>query len=261
MKVVTIERPHEWTHANLYGLADLHIGDPNCRIDLIKRYLKDIENDPNAVVVLNGDFMNTAVRNSVSDVYGDIMTPQQQCEYVADILDPIRDKIVGATTGNHEFRTHKDDGLDITRMALRELGKIDLYDPNGLGIVFKFGSPNQKAHHNKSGYMAYSIYMTHGIGGGRKEGAKAIRMGEMARICDADIYIHAHTHLPMAFKENFGRIDLRTGKYTEQTKTFVNLTAWLQWGGYGQSHEYVPGAIANPLIRLDGSFKQTSVTI
>ena len=53
-------------------------------------------------------------------------------------------------------------------------------------------TPKKQAAVVRLRQMCYTIYTTHGRGGGRKEGAKAIRLADMASIVDADIYIHSH---------------------------------------------------------------------
>ena len=123
MHTVKVDYPASWDHANLYPLADLHIGDPHSLSGLIAERMEQIKNDPNGLVILNGDLLNTALRHSVSDVYGEKLTPMGQIERLVDILTPIKNKIIGVTTGNHEYRVYKEDGLDIMRLVCRELGR------------------------------------------------------------------------------------------------------------------------------------------
>ena len=96
----------------------------------------------------------------------------------------------------------------------------------------------------------YTIYCTHGSGGGRKEGAKAIRLADMANIVDADIYIHSHTHLPMIMKQGFYRVDRLNGSAQRVDKLFVNTSAMLNYGGYGEAYEFKPSSMDCPVIYL-----------
>lgn len=260
MHSVTIERPAEWSKARLYVLSDLHIGDKHSDREAIEEHIKTIYEDEFGLVILNGDLMNTATRSSISDVYGETLKPSEQLETTAALLDPIKDKIIGATSGNHEARIYKADGVDMTRLLCRELGVADVYAPEGVLMFLKFG---QGALHGgrQASKLIYTIYATHGSGGGRKEGAKAVRLADMASLVDADIYIHSHTHLPMVMKESFFRVDVQNGKAVPVSKLFVNTSASLTYGGYGQSQEFKPACLDCPVIALDGLKKRSSATL
>lgn len=99
------------------------------------------------------------------------------------------------------------------------------------------------------------------IGGGRKEGAKAIRLADMAAIVDADCYIHSHTHLPMVMKQSFYRVSAGNCSVAKVSKLFVNTGAALDYGGYGQAQEYKPASHETPVIHLEASHKRMSATL
>ena len=109
--------------------------------------------------------------------------------------------------------------------------------------------------------MCYTLYLLHGSGGGRKEGAKAIRLADMASIVDSDIYIHSHTHLPMIMKQGFYRIDVRNSTVEFVNKLFVNTAANLNYGGYGEAQEFKPSSKDTPVIHLNGTKKEFSAKL
>lgn len=264
MKAIRADYPTNWPHANLYTLADLHIGDPHCVESEVQSRVRAIAEDPYGLAILNGDLMNTALRNSVSDVYGELMSPMQQVAALVSLLSPIAGKIIGVTSGNHETRTYKSDGIDITYFVCRELGIADRYAPEGVLIFLRFGMRSSHGGHLTDGRNPrqwYSIYASHGSGGGRKEGAKAIRLADMASIVDADIYIHSHTHLPMIMKQSFFRADSSNCKAKQVSKLFVNTGAALGYGGYGQSQEFKPASLSTPVIHLNATTKRMSATM
>jgi hypothetical protein len=98
--------------------------------------------------------------------------------------------------------------------------------------------------------------MLHGSGGGRKEGAKAIRLADMASIADCDIYIHSHTHLPMTLRESFHRVDVRNSTVALVDKLFINTAANLRYGGYGEAAEFKPSSMETPILYLNGKKKE-----
>jgi hypothetical protein len=104
--------------------------------------------------------------------------------------------------------------------------------------------------------ICYTGYVLHGSGGGRKEGAKAIRLADMASIIDTDFYIHSHTHLPMIMKQGYHRIDDRNNAVAHVTKLFVNTAANLDYGGYGEVGEFKPSSKDTPVIYLSGTKKE-----
>lgn len=260
MNIVTVVLPRQLNSVELHNFSDWHIGDKFCDIAKIKADITHVKETPSAYVILNGDLLNNATKTSVSDCYAELLTPMQQIETIVTLLEPIKDKILFATTGNHEARTYRTDGIDLTAVAMKELGILDRYCKEG-GLLFLKVGENQAsqlkgpANAKQRAQVLYSIYATHGSGGGRKEGAKAIRLADMASIVDADIYIHSHTHLPMVLKEAMYRTDMSNCTVKKVDKLFINTAASLNYGGYGQTYEFKPASKANPVIYLSGTHK------
>ena len=253
MKTIKINLPRELKNIEIHTFSDWHIGDKACDIDSIKEQIAYIKNTPNAYVICNGDLMNNATKTSVSDCYAESIPPMEQLQTLCELLEPIKNKILMLTQGNHEARTYRSDGIDLTALLSQQLNLYDRYAREG-GVVFlRVGILNKHAHDRQ---VCYTIYCTHGSGGGRKEGAKAIRLADMASIVDTDIYIHSHTHLPMIMKQNFYRIDTCNSAVAEITKLFVNTSAQLKYGGYGQTYEFKPSNTSSPIIYLNGTKKE-----
>lgn len=183
----------------------------------------------------------------------------EQLRYATEMFEPIKDKILCITHGNHENRTYKKEGINLSCLMANQLGLADRYTPTSAVLFIRFGkvSSNRKES-NGSGNVrkiCYTLYVLHGSGGGRKEGAKAIRLADMASIIDTDIYIHSHTHLPMIMKQGFHRIDVRNNTIAKVDKLFVNTAANLKYGGYGEAGEFKPASMETPIIFLDGTHK------
>ena len=262
MYCIRADYPNDWEYANIYTLADLHVGDSHTVYAEVERRIDEIKNDPYGLCVLNGDLMNTALKNSVSDIYGELLKPMQQINHMVELLKPIAGKIIGITTGNHENRVYRNDGIDIMRIACRELGIEDKYSPEGILIFLRFGTRNgHDRHRGQNPAQWYTIYATHGSGGGRKEGAKAIRLADMASIVDADIYIHSHTHLPMLMKNRYYRSSPANCSASCVERLFVNTGAALDYGGYGQSQEFKPASLSTPVIHLQANTKYATATL
>ena len=253
MKSVKVTLSNNLKMVEIHTLADWHIGDKSCDMDAIKKQIQRIFDTPNAFAICNGDLMNNATKVSVSDSYAEELSPMDQLQTLCELLEPIKDKILLLTQGNHEARTYRTDGIDLTALLARQLGIYDRYVREGGVLFLRFGKTSSHTHNRP---QLYSIYCTHGSGGGRKEGAKATRLADMASIVDCDVFIHSHVHLPMVMKQNFFRVDTANSNVAEVEKLFVNTSAQLKYGGYGQTYEFKPSNTTSPIIYLSGTHKE-----
>ena len=251
MKSIKIDLPSELEQIELHTFADEHIGDEHSNIKRVLQRIEYVKNTPNAYCILNGDIIDNATRTSLGDIYTQTDNPMEQLERAIAIFEPIKDKILCITHGNHENRTYKKEGINISRLIATQLGLVDRYTPAAATLFIRFGRENQ--NHNRK--VRYTVYVLHGSGGGRKEGAKAIRLADMASIIDTDIYIHSHTHLPMIMKQAFHRCDNNNSVVTLVDKLFVNTAANLTYGGYGEAGEFKPSSTDTPVIYLSGKKK------
>ena len=248
MKAIRCDLPYA-DIIELHPMADLHIGDSQCDFKLIMDRIEYIKNTPNAYCILDGDLMDTAIASSIGDTYAANLQPMEQLKQCVKIFDPIKDKILAVLSGNHENRIYKSDGIDITEIMCSQLGIPERYSPTTALLFIRFGERKGK-HHKRP--QLYTAYVTHGSGGGRKEGGKVNRLADLASIVDADIYISGHTHLPVVFKESFFRVSGANSSVALVDKMFINLGASLDYGGYGDKAGFKPASKRSPVIYLDG---------
>ena len=258
MNVIKVTLPKALKQIELYTVADLHIGDKLSNKEKTAELLKTIADNESAYCILNGDLMNNATKSSVSDSYAEELSPMDQIQQCIDMLNPIKDKILAINQGNHEYRTYRTEGVDITKIVAMQLGLGDKYSATSSLIFLRFGNVKTK-HPNDQ--VLYTIFCLHGSGGGRKEGAKAIRLADMASIIDADIYIHSHTHLPMIMKQSYHRTSLSNSSVSKVNRLFVNTSAMLEYGGYGEKYEFKPNSTDTPVIYLNGRKKEMRATL
>ena len=262
MKIIEADLPSEIETLELHLFADEHIGDPNSDIKRLKERIQYVADHENAYCIMNGDLMDNATKTSIGDVFVQAFNPMEQLARAVELFSPIKDKIIAITHGNHEQRTYKNEGIDLSRLIAAQLGLEDKYTPTSAVIFLRFGRTSKTDHgKGKKRKMCYTIYVLHGSGGGRKEGAKAIRLADMASIIDTDIYIHSHTHLPMIMKQGFFRIDRQNDMVGNVTKLFVNTASNLDYGGYGEAKEYKPNSKDTPVIYLCGSKRKFTATL
>ena len=243
----------------MHTFADEHIGDEHCDMKRLLERIEYVKNTPNAYCILNGDIIDNATKTSIGDTYTQEFSPMEQLQKAVELFSPIKDKCLCITHGNHENRTYRKEGINLSNLLARQLGLFDRYTPTSAVLFIRFGKETRGRKESNGSEnvrkVCYTMYVLHGSGGGRKEGAKAIRLADMASIIDTDIYIHSHTHLPMVMKQGFHRIDLRNNTVAHVDKLFVNTAANLKYGGYGEAGEFKPSSMDTPVIYLDGRRK------
>lgn len=233
----------------MHCYADLHIGDLLVDGNLLKERISHCEETENCVVILNGDLCNNATKTSVSDVYAESIRPMEQLKTVERYFGTLakQGKIVVLTDGNHERRTYRNDGIDMSAIIASQLGVP--YSAGSALIFLRFGHHEHGQHGRK---LLYTIFCNHGSGGGSKIGGKANRLVGMSDIIDADCFFHSHTHEPIIVKRGFFRTSAANNSVSYVDRLFINTAAYLDYGGYGEIAEYAPNSKATPIVYLDG---------
>jgi predicted phosphodiesterase len=252
MKVIKIDLPRDLPSVEIHTFADEHIGDEQSDLKRLLARIEYVKNTPNAYCILNGDIIDNATKTSIGDTYTQVFNPMEQLTKAVEIFAPIKDKILCITHGNHENRTYKSEGINLSCLLANQLGLANKYTPTSAVIFIRLGQGGKSTNYRKA---SYTIYVLHGSGGGRKEGGKANRLADMASIIDTDIYIHSHTHLPMIMKQAFHRIDTANSAVALVDKLFVNTAANLNYGGYGEAAAFKPSSKDTPVIYLSGTKK------
>ena len=252
MKAIKCNLP-DFSVIEIHDFGDLHVGDNMCDFKLIMERIEYVLNTPNAFCILGGDLMDTAICASVGDTYGANLNPMDQLSQCVKIFKPLAEKgkILAVLPGNHENRVYRSDGLDITELMCAQLGIPGKYSPTTALLFIRFGKRVESGNHGRPNM--YTIYVTHGTGGGKREGGKVNRLADLACIVDADIYLHHHTHLPLIFKNSFFRVSGANSSVAIVEKLFVNGAASLDYGGYGDSANFKPASKSSPVIYLSGT--------
>lgn len=234
----------------IYLIADVHVGSAQCNLDKFKEVINEISQIKNAYIILNGDLIDNALKDSISFEYNGL-SPSSSINIVCEILRPVAKKILCINTGNHEYRTKKASDIDPNLLIATMLGVKDKYSP-GASVLFV---PLENMP-RKGVVTMFTILCYHGAGGGVKVGSKANKVQDMAKICQADIYMMSHVHLPMVFKEDYIELDKVHYSARQRTRTFVISNSFLDYGGYGEQKGLTPTTIAVPKVHLACKRKQ-----
>jgi hypothetical protein len=247
-----INLPTSLTHAYLVPLSDFHVGDINFDEKKLQGYIDWILANDNAYAILNGDILNTATKESVSDCYTGLR-PQEELEKAVKLLLPIKDRILASVSGNHCRRVYKSVGIDFSKLLADRLGCYYAGDEAYLKIKVGAGINGKP--------IVYTLYATHGHQGGRSVGAKVNAIAKLANTCMADLYCYSHIHTLTAHVDLYLVPDIRTNKMNEIKRTFVSSGAFLKRGGYAVTHGYPASKLGSPRIRLSGSVRDVHVSL
>lgn len=259
MKPIRIDLSENFKEIEIIPVADYHWADPNSDHEKIMADIAYIRDRENCFCVLNGDLMDCAIASSIGDTYGATLSPMEELRVCMDLFEPIASKILCVVPGNHESRHYRTNGIDLTELMCRQLGIDERYSPTTALLFVRFGRlADRDNHHRKA---VYTVYVSHGNGGGRKEGGKIQRLVDLSTIVDADIYICGHTHLPATLKDGFARPCMANSSITYGTRLYVNTSAKLNFGGYGEAGGFKVPCLDTPSIFLNGTKKEMKATI
>lgn len=235
-------------------MSDLHTGDILFNHVAFHSFTQFVLDDPHRYILVNGDIMNNNLINSVGSPYDDLISPSDQKKEVKRMLMPLRDRIIAMTGGNHEARTKKNVGLDITEEIAESLGVA--YNEDEVFVRVALG---KRPNNNKK--FVYTIYMTHGNGGGKKPGGTLNNLEDLSKNILADIYIVGHGHKRLGHKAVFRYPDLRNNKIIEMEQLYTAAAGWLAYGGYPVRKMLRPQIRGSHPVTLYGDRKEATTTI
>lgn len=229
----------------IYPISDVHYGALEHNQDAWTKFLKKIEAEPNSYIILDGDLINNSVRSSVANPFDELVRPREQKRRMVEFLEPIKDKILCATAGNHEGRSMREDDVDITYDIMSKLDIEDLYRPNICFMKVQVGKrPNDSRGRY---YQTYTFAVTHGAGGGIVTGSTVNRNERFGYVIDGlDCLVVGHTHKGTVTKPSKIVINTNDNIVYTRTMTVISSISWLNWGGYAATKMLLPTEVCKP---------------
>jgi len=165
--------------------GDLHEGTPASDWGSFTRMLKWAEKTPNLYLLGMGDLMDSIIATDRRYDASMRATPiLKSVTRLRDALMPVKDKILGMHTGNHERKMAKMGFGDPIEMLCHELGvPFLMYSAFIRLTVTGRGCSNQKV-----------IFSHHGWFAGRLTGGAVNAIKSLPSSWEADIYLCAHSH-------------------------------------------------------------------
>ena len=246
------------TDIEIWPISDVHLGAAEHNAEAWAAFCREIEQRPNAYVILGGDLINNATRSSVSNIFEETMRPREQKKRMVEMLRPLRDKVLCAVSGNHERRGLKDADDDPTYDILCKLDLETVYRENVAFLRLHFGDDKIDGSRNPT----YVFVVTHGAGGGILTGGVVNKAERFAYVIDgADALIVGHSHKPFITQPSKIKINAQKGVVYLRPFKVISTTSWLDYGGYASQKMLPPTSIAPQIIKLYGKQKKIEVTM
>lgn len=218
----------------IYPLGDIHKGAQTHDRQLWRQWLACLEDRGCASMLGTGDFLNTAIIGSKSDVYDETMTVGDAKRELRHELRALAEtgRIDALAPGNHEDRITR----AIGDCPIRDIcDELDIpYIRAAALLVYTVGD------------VEYEVYMRHGTGAGQSL-AQLAKSGQVIR---ADVYVTGHVHRQAVTADDFF---VRKGQKMARAKRyFVSSGSFLGYENYAAQRGFAPGRLGAPRIFLDG---------
>ena len=239
---------------NLYPLGDVHVGSPQFRRDAFERWIKTISEDERGYVVIVGDLMDIATKNSKTNIWEASMTPSEQKQYVVEALEPIKDKILGVVPGNHEYRMMREVGVNPLYDVCCKLNIEHVYRESACFIKLGVGCSKK----NPDRQVQYGIALVHGASQNKHDNFSN-------GIDGIDLIFSGHDHKPRHVPRGKIRFNLNTASVSIIPYHEVVVHPFQEYGGYALRGEHLPTCVSGMQVvrlysgtrRVDYEFSQT----
>ena len=216
---VTLELPTKDSKLFIEPLGDIHIGSKSVNYEKLIERINAIKNDPCRYTVIMGDCIDNITAyaggamdkrwmgyNSLDKTYAE---PEEQADRFVELMEPIKDKIIGIMVGNHEFKTWN-----------RRRCEKDLVDPlKAKYLGYKCMIHITTKYKNiESGDL--EIYGVHGSYAGQQIGGGINQLVLSSADVLADVYLMGHVHDKMVYTADAIYHDVKHNKKAKKTRLF-----------------------------------------
>ena len=254
MKIIKKDLGVDLDKIKIIPISDVHIGDKCSNTKAFKEVLERIEKEPNTYTILNGDLCNIALKTSKSDSYEEDFTPMEQVLQLINYLEPIKDKILVISSGNHEERIKRDTSIDVLWLVAKQLGIEEAYSQSWWYLYLSFGKNRTKGDKRK---LIYTISGYHGAGGGSTSGGKINKVKKMSQVVLADCYIMSHVHEPINTKSIIFTPDYQHRTIVKKEMYYCISNSFVEYqNSYAERMGLLPGNTGINEIELDGHKKE-----
>ena len=244
-EIPVIRRKYDTDKHYVYPLGDVHLGAKEHKGEAWQEWLDYLTAHKDTSMVGVGDFLNTAIKDSVSDVYDETLSVPKAQRLLRQQLDPLakEDRIDVLIPGNHEDRVTKSTGICPIEDVADFLGVP--YAAAAVLLVYEIGE------------IEYRVFLRHGTGNGQSVAAAE----KSAQVILADVYITGHTHAQFVKTDEFfdlsadGLSTVRHRRYYLSAGSFMGLEKYAAQRGYKATR------IGAPRLLLMGDRKDVHASL
>jgi len=232
--------PNKDDRAQVMCIGDVHFGAANCDVELFKKNIASCV-ERKIYVLAMGDMIDVALIGSVSDVYEQKATPDEQIYVMVDMLKPLADAglLLGIIQGNHEKRIVKTTSINVTVLMAKMLNTR--YFGHSCFLNFRVGKE------------VYCCYATHGSSGARLSYSKIKAALDVFRYVSAEIICYGHLHGYDHMTQLFHGVDRKNKTIKEATRHAILTGSYLRYrDSYAEEKNLPPVQMGSPLISLYG---------
>ena len=245
-------------------ISDVHFGARECMEKEFRAFINTMAEKQNVWWILGGDLLNNCTRSSISDIFTEVLRPSLAKKQMAEILSPIAERILCAVGGNHERRSGKDADDDPMYDIMCKIHREDAYRENIAFVKLQFGESTKDNGVRTKGYTrpTYVLAVTHGNGGGQMTSGAVLR-GEryIYAMEGVDALVFGHTHKPFTSVPGKISVDPRNNRVSVKPYRVINMTSWLEYGGYPARKMLLPTSHCLHTLTLCGNHKEMVVTM
>lgn len=268
------------TSINIWGLGDIHLGNPGCDLKNARRDVAAVEADPNSFWIGLGDYADYI---SVKDKRFDAESlddgaklnigrlGRYYAEQIRDLFAPIKKKCLGLIFGNHE---HKymiyQEQADLHSWLCSELETPNLRYSSIFDVVFVRGKRSGKGgdsaspqlvkerdERDKTTSNSFRFYCHHGSGGAVTPGGKLNTLiKHMEIVPSADVVMIGHVHDQKAQRLVTLDADATCSKIVERQRVGVICGSYLRTytsgvTSYGEVKGYRPTSLGPARVTIN----------
>jgi hypothetical protein len=219
--------PEGWSEPIIFVKGDEQLGHVTCDETRIKKDIDWVEKNPQCLVMLLGDAIDSATKESPGSIRENKVGPIQQATRYIEMHRPIQDRIIGYVGGNHERRIDKalSEGGAGVRLIAEGLSTPDYKIPySGALLLLDL--------HWRGHLWTFTLF--HGAGAASTPGSITQRLQKNIHLTDSLITLSGHLHSEMKTSRRFIKRG-GDGKVKVAKQTSLQCGTYLQYiGSYGE---------------------------
>ena len=238
--IFTFTIEEDYDYIDIWTMSDMHLGHIDFDLKEFKKYIAWVLEKPNRFIIGLGDYIEcvTSLRNPGTSLTTQMININGQIETIIKLLEPVKDRIICMTEGNHEQRITKDVQMDIMRATITPRLQTHYLGYQGWVRL-------------NLGKRSYYIYLHHGPNRSTSSNPKyhldivALKLGYAG---EADLIAMGHNHKIFAIKYVQPQV---TGNnlYTHECWA-IRTGGFLNYPLYSRESLYPPADVGSPIARF-----------